>query len=57
MATAEELAEQHRERAEQLLRQAERQIVPWSFNATAASAHAQLALYYLAAAADERRDN
>jgi hypothetical protein len=51
MASAKDLAEQHRARAEELLRQAEKQIIPWSFNATAANAHATLALYYLAAAA------
>jgi hypothetical protein len=54
MATARELADQHRERAEELLRQAEKQVIPWSFNATAATAHATLALYYLAAAAQTR---
>jgi hypothetical protein len=54
MATAKELADQHRERAEELLRQAEKQIIPFSFNATAATAHATLALYYLAAAAQTR---
>jgi hypothetical protein len=47
VATAKELAEQHRERAEELLARAEKQILPWGFNATAATAHATLALYYL----------
>jgi hypothetical protein len=54
VATAEELADQHRERAEELLRKAEKQIIPGNFNATAATAHASLALYYLAVAAQTR---
>jgi hypothetical protein len=54
MATAKELAEQHREAAEELLRKAERQFLPGNFNTTAAAAHASLALYYLAVAAQTR---